>query len=162
MLIIPEIQLQDGKVITRAAIEGDDIVHAIQPRDAVREFVADGAQMLQIVDVDAARSKRENNERLIRDIINDTDVPIQVAGGIRTMAQINDWFEAGAARVVLGTVAITDSPLVVEAASRHPGGIIVHLATRGGYVMIDGWKTQTVFMPQDLIRDLNPQGYREP
>jgi phosphoribosylformimino-5-aminoimidazole carboxamide ribotide isomerase len=158
MLIIPEIQLQDGKVITRAAIEGDDIVHAIQPRDAVREFVADGAQMLQIVDVDAARSKRENNERLIRDIINDTDVPIQVAGGIRTMAQINDWFEAGAARVVLGTVAITDSPLVVEAASRHPGGIIVHLATRGGYVMIDGWKTQTVFMPQDLIRDLQMTG----
>lgn len=158
MLIIPEIQLQDGKVITRAAIEGDDIVHAVQPRDAVREFVADGAQMLQIVDVDAARSKRENNERLIRDIINDTDVPIQVAGGIRTMAQINDWFEAGAARVVLGTVAITDSPLVVEAASRHPGGIIVHLATRGGYVMIDGWKTQTVFMPQDLIRDLQMTG----
>ena len=70
MLIIPEIQLQDGKVITRAAIEGDDIVHAIEPRDAVRDFVADGAQMLQIVDVDAARSKRDNNEELIRDIIN--------------------------------------------------------------------------------------------
>jgi nucleoside 2-deoxyribosyltransferase len=59
---------------------------------------------------------------------------------------------------VLGTVAITDSPLVVEAASRHPGGIIVHLATRGGYVMIDGWKTQTAFNPQDLIRDLQMTG----
>jgi len=158
MLIIPEIQLQDGKVITRAAIEGDDIVHDIEPRDAVRGFIADGAQMLQIVDIDAARSKGENNEALIREIINDTDIPIQVAGGIRTLAQINEWFEAGAARVVLGTVAITDSPLVVEAASRHPGGIIVHLATRGGYVMIDGWKTQTAFMPQDLIRDLQMTG----
>lgn len=158
MLIIPEIQLQDGKVITRAEIEGDDIIHDIKPRDAVRNFVADGAQMLQIVDVDAARSKANNNEALIKEIINETDIPIQVAGGIRTLTQINDWFEAGAARVVLGTIAITDSPLVVEAASRHPGGIIVHLATRGGYVMIDGWKTQTAFMPQDLIRDLQMTG----
>ncbi|MDH3537799.1 MAG: HisA/HisF-related TIM barrel protein [Gammaproteobacteria bacterium] len=158
MLIIPEIQLQDGKVVTRAAIEGDDIVHDISPREAVRNFIADGAQMLQIVDIDAARSKGENNQALIRELINDTDIPIQVAGGIRTLKQINDWFEAGAARVVLGTIAITDSHLVVEAASRHPGGIIVHLATRGGYVMIDGWKTQTAFMPQDLIRDLQMTG----
>jgi phosphoribosylformimino-5-aminoimidazole carboxamide ribotide isomerase len=158
MLIIPEIQLQDGKVITGAADERDDVVHDIDPRDAVQNFVADGAQMLQIVDIDAARSKAENNEALIRDIINDCDIPIQVSGGIRTLVQINEWFEAGAARVVLGTIAITDSPLVVEAASRHPGGIIVHLATLGGYVMIDGWKTQTAFLPRDLIRDLQMTG----
>ena len=158
MIIIPEIQIQDGKVITRAAIEGDDIIHDITPREAVQKFVAEGAQMLQIVDIDAARSKPENNYELIKELLNETDVPIQVAGGIRTLAQINEWFEAGAARVVLGTIAITDSPLVVEAASRHPGGIIVHLATRNGYVMIDGWKTQTAFMPQDLIRDLQMTG----
>lgn len=158
MIIIPEIQIQNGKVITGAADESNDVVHEISPRQAVQNFVADGAQVLQIVDIDAARSKPEHNELLIRELLNETDVPIQVAGGIRTLAQINDWFEAGAARVVLGTIAITDSPLVVEAASRHPGGIIVHLATRNGYVMIDGWKTQTAFMPQDLIRDLQMTG----
>ena len=146
MIIIPEIQIQGGKVITRAAIEGDDIVHEIAPRKAVQNFVDDGAQMLQIVDIDAARSKAENNEALIKELLDEVDIPVQVAGGIRTLSQINDWFETGAARVVLGTVAITDSPLVVEAANRHPGGIIVHLATRNGYVMIDGWKTQTAFM----------------
>ena len=158
MIIIPEIQIEDGKVITRAAVEGDDIFHDISPRQAVQDFVADGAQMLQIVDIDAARSKPENNEKLIKELLNETDVPVQVAGGIRTLAQINEWFEAGAARVVLGTIAITDSPLVVEAASRHPGGVVVHLSTRGGYVMIDGWKTQTAFRPQDLIRDLQMTG----
>jgi phosphoribosylformimino-5-aminoimidazole carboxamide ribotide isomerase len=158
MIIIPEIQIQDGKVISGAADESNDLVHEITPRQAVQNFVADGAQVLQIVDIDAARSKPEHNELLIKELLNETDVPIQVAGGIRTLAQINDWFEAGAARVVLGTIAITDSPLVVEAASRHPGGIIVHLATRGGYVMIDGWRTQTAFMPQDIIRDLQMTG----
>ncbi len=158
MIIIPEIQISRGKVITRNAIEGEDIVHDITPAEAVQKFIAEGAQMLQIVDVDAARSNDHHNWESIRELINSTDVPIQVAGGIRTLAQINDWFEWGAARVVLGTVAITDSPLVVEAASRHPGGIIVHLATRGGYVMIDGWKTQTAFRPGDLIRDLQMTG----
>jgi phosphoribosylformimino-5-aminoimidazole carboxamide ribotide isomerase len=158
MIIIPEIQIRDGKVITRNAVEGDDIVHEISPADAVHKFIAEGAQMLQIVDVDAARSNPQRNEQLIKQLIRETDVPIQVAGGIRTLSQINDWFETGAARVVLGTVAITDSPLVTEAASRHPGGIIVHLATRDGYVMIDGWKTQTAFTPQDLIRDLQMTG----
>ena len=158
MIIIPEIQIRDGKVITRNAIEGDDIVHEISPADALHKFIAEGAQMLQIVDVDAARSNPQRNEQLIKQLIRETDVPIQVAGGIRTLSQINDWFETGAARVVLGTVAITDSPLVTEAASRHPGGIIVHLATRDGYVMIDGWKTQTAFTPQDLIRDLQMTG----
>jgi phosphoribosylformimino-5-aminoimidazole carboxamide ribotide isomerase len=158
MIIIPEIQIRDGKVITRNAIEGDDTVHDISPTDAVHKFIAEGAQMLQIVDIDAARSNPQRNEQLIKQLIKETDVPIQGAGGIRTLSQINDWFETGAARVVLGTVAITDSPLVIEAASRHPGGIIVHLATRDGYVMIDGWKTQTAFTPQDLIRDLQMTG----
>ncbi len=158
MIIIPEIQIRGGKVITGSADENSDIVHEISPRQAMQNFVADGAQVLQIVDIDAARSKPENNEQLIRELLNETDVPIQVSGGIRTLTQINDWFEAGAARVLLGTVAITDSPLVVEAANRHPGGIIVHLATRDGYVMIDGWRTQTAFMPQDLIRDLQMTG----
>jgi phosphoribosylformimino-5-aminoimidazole carboxamide ribotide isomerase len=158
MIIIPEIQIRDGKVISREAVESDDTVHDITPQQALESFVADGAQMLQIVDVDAARSNPQRNEKLIKELINSTDVPIQVAGGIRTLSQINDWFEAGAARVVLGTVAITDSHLVVEASNRHPGGIIVHLATRGGYVMIDGWKTQTAFRPRDLIRDLQMTG----
>ncbi len=158
MLIIPEIQLVDGKVVTGAAIESDDTVYDMSPEEAVQNFIADGAQMLQIVDIDAARSKPVNNEALIKELIDQTDVPIQVSGGIRTLAKINDWFEAGAARVVLGTIAVTESPLVVEAASRHPGGIIVHLATRDGYVIIDGWRTQTAFMPQDLIRDLQMTG----
>lgn len=158
MLIIPEIQIQGGKVITRASVAGDDILHDIDPEQALKSFIADGAQMIQIVDIDAARSQAETNEDLIKTMIDQTDIPIQVAGGIRTLAQINDWFETGAARVVLGTIAITDAPLVIEAANRHPGGIIVHLSTRGGYVMIDGWKTQTAFQPRDLIRDLQMTG----
>jgi phosphoribosylformimino-5-aminoimidazole carboxamide ribotide isomerase len=158
MLIIPEIQIQGGKVVTRSAIKGNDTIHDISPAEAAQKFASGGARMLQVVDIDAARSEPTNNEDLIKQLIQDIDIPIQVSGGIRTLNLINDWFEAGAARVVLGTVAITDAPLVVEAANRHPGGIIVHLATRNGLVTIDGGNTLTAFRPQDMILDLQMTG----
>ena len=145
MLIIPEIQIQDGKVVTLSTIDGSNPIHEITPMEAAQKFAEGGARMLQVVDIDAARSKPENNETLIRQLIQEVDIPVQVAGGIRTLNQINDWFDTGAARVVLGTVAITDAPLVIEAANRHPGGIIVHLTTREGLVMIDGWKPRPRF-----------------
>jgi len=150
--------IQDGKVITFSTIDGNKTIHEIAPVEAAQKFNEGGARMLQVVDFDAARSEPVNNEALIRQLIQEVDIPVQVTGGIRTLNQINDWFEAGAARVVLGTIAITDAPLVVEAANRHPGGIIVHLATREGLVIIDGWETQTAFRPQDLILDLQMTG----
>lgn len=158
MIIIPEIQLQGGKVVSRSTVVGSSTIHDITPQDAVARFSEAGVELIQIVDVDAARSQDTNNQKLVCELIESTDVPIQVAGGIRTLAQINDWFENGAARVVLGTVAITDAPLVQEAANRHPGGIVVHLSTRDGYVMTDGWKNQTAFRPEDLAHDLQMTG----
>ncbi len=158
MIIIPEIQIQNGKVITRAPLATNDIVHDISPMQAVEQFISEGASLIQVVDVDAARSQPNNNEEIIKAIVQSSDVPIQVAGGIRTLFQINEWFDIGAARVVLGTVAITDSALVIEAANRHPGGIVVHLATRDGYVMIDGWNTQTAFKATDIIHELQMTG----
>ena len=145
MLIIPEIQIQGGKVVTRSTTKGSDTIHDISPVEAAQKFANGGARMLQVVDIDAARSEPTNNEALIKQLIQDIDIPIQISGGIRTLNHINDWFDAGAARVVLGTVAITDAPLVVEAANRHPGGIIVILATQDGFVTIDGWRTITAF-----------------
>ena len=104
MLIIPEIEIQQGRVITRSTADGGGIKHEILPRELLSNYQFAGAKMVQIVDVDAARSEPENNELLIKQLIESSDVPIQVSGGIRTLYQINEWFECGAARVVLGTV----------------------------------------------------------
>ncbi|MFT4824717.1 MAG: phosphoribosylformimino-5-aminoimidazole carboxamide ribotide isomerase [Halioglobus sp.] len=158
MLIIPEIQILGGKVITRSADQGSDTFHDISPQQAMQDFSDSGPKMIQIADIDAARSNPDNNELLIKKLISETSIPVQVSGGIRTLAQIDEWFEAGAARVVLGTVAITDPPLVVEAANRYPRGVIVQLSTSDGYVMIDDWKTKTAFLPQDIIFELQMSG----
>jgi hypothetical protein len=73
VIIIPEIPIRDAKVITGNAIEGEDSVHDISPAEALLKFILEGAQMLQIVDVDAARSNPQDNERLIKQLIDETD-----------------------------------------------------------------------------------------
>jgi len=62
MLIIPEIQIQDGKVVTRSTTKGSDTIHNISPAEAAQKFANGGARMLQVVDIDAARSEPTNNE----------------------------------------------------------------------------------------------------
>ena len=158
MFIIPEVQIQNGQLVTRSILGNIDTVHSMTPQAAVKKFADEGAMMLQILDVDAAQLLPENNEQLIKDLILNSDIPIQVSGGVRSLSQINDWFEAGAARVALGTIAITDALLVTEASNRHPGGIVVTLSSSNGFVWIDHGRTQTAFHPQDIIRELQMIG----
>lgn len=158
MFILPEVQITDGKLVTRSVSVGNQIFHKMSPEQAARQFEEAGAQLLHVVDIDAARGEESTNVDLVTKIVENASIPIQVAGGIRTLNQVNDWFAAGAARVVLGTVAITDPGLVSEASNRHPGGVIVNLATKNNYVMIDGWQTQTSFDPRDIVYDLQMMG----
>lgn len=158
MLIFPEIQISQARVVTRASRSEASIVHAISPVEAVRRFEEQGAERLHILDVDAALGREQNNADLILDIIDGTDIPIQVAGGMRTAHQVDTWLEAGAAHVVLGTLAITSQPLLAEVCAHHPGAIIANVATKDGYVMIDGWQTQTAFRPEDIVYDLQMAG----
>jgi len=158
MLVFPEIQISGGKVVTRISPAAENIVHPITPDEAVRKFEAQGAERLHLLDVDAALGSEVTNYDLIAGLIASTHIPVQVAGGMRTLHHIESWFDAGAAHVVLGTLAITNQQLLAEACARFPGAILANVATRDGYVMIDGWRTQTAFRPQDIVYDLQMAG----
>jgi len=158
MLVFPEIQISEGKVVTRVSPAADNIVHEITPYEAVHRFEEQGAERLHLLDVDAALGKDATNEELIGKLIASTHIPVQVAGGMRTLHHIEEWFDAGAAHVVLGTLAITNQQLLAEACARFPGAILANIATKDGYVMIDGWRTQTAYRPQDIVYDLQMAG----
>lgn len=158
MLIIPELQIEGGKLVARVSPDKENIVHDLAPMDAVRRFEAHGAERLHVLDVDAALGRDDTNEDLIRKIIASTHIPVQVAGGMRTAHHIEWWFEAGAAHAVLGTLAITDQSLLAEVSTRYPAAILANIATKDGYVMIDSWRTQTAFRPQDIVYDLQMAG----
>ena len=96
MLVFPEIQISEGKVVTRVSPEAENVVHPLTPYEAVRKFEAQGAERLHLLDVDAALGKDTGNGELIGELIASTNIPVQVAGGMRTLHQIEAWFEAGA------------------------------------------------------------------
>ena len=158
MLVFPEIQISEASVVTRLSPRARNIVHPITPHEAVRKFEAQGAERLHLLDVDAALGKDTTNGDLIVELVAMTSIPVQVAGGMRTLYHIESWFDAGAAQVVLGTLAITDQQLLAEACARYPAGILANIATKDGYVMIDGWRTQTAYRPRDIVYDLQMAG----
>ena len=158
MLIFPEIQISEGRVVTRHAPAAENVVYPITPLEAVRKFESQGAERLHILDVDAALGEDVVNDALIREIAASTSIPVQVAGGMRTLHQVEAWFEAGAAWVVLGTLAITNQQLLAEACARYPAAVLANIATKDGYVMIDGWRTQTAYRPQDIVYDFQMAG----
>jgi phosphoribosylformimino-5-aminoimidazole carboxamide ribotide isomerase len=95
---------------------------------------------------------------MICEIIDDADIPVQVAGGIRTEQHVDWWFEHGASRIVLGTAAIKDNQLLRHVCHLYPDKIVVSIDVRGGYVLIDGWQTRTSFDPITLGRSFYDLG----
>ncbi|MFC1681014.1 HisA/HisF-related TIM barrel protein, partial [Pseudomonadota bacterium] len=94
----------------------------------------------------------------ICEIIGNADIPVQVAGGIRTIDAVHWWLDHGAQRVVLGTAAVMDQNLVMEACARYPERIVVSVDAHKGYVMIEGWRTQTAFTALELARHFEQAG----
>ena len=158
MIIYPDIEISKGRCVNlRKGQFEDPIIYDIDPRTAARNFEADGAEWLHLVDLDAVFHDG-NNRELVETIIKDVNIPVQVAGGIRTLSQINKWLEVGAARVVLGTVAVTDRTLIHDACGLHPGKIVVSIDAKDGYATVDGWHTKTAFTGIDLARHFEQCG----
>lgn len=140
MEIWPAIDLKAGQVVRLA--EGDmarATVYAEDPAEVARRFAAQGAGNLHVVDLDGATAGSARNRESVMAILAATGARVQVGGGIRSMAAIEGWLAAGAARVVLGTAALEDPALVRLAARRFPGAIVVAVDARDGLVATRGW-----------------------
>jgi len=159
MMIFPDIELMDGKCVGLTRGEFDNAkYYDIDPLDQAKAFAAAGAQWIHVVDLDGVKQGGRHNADIITSIIDAVDIPVQVAGGIRTLATIQWWIDHGATRVVLGTAAIMDRHLVMEACAQYPGKIAVSVDERGGAVMIDGWREAASVSAMDVARQLQDAG----
>lgn len=113
-------------------------VYGEDPVDIARRFAAAGAKRLHVVDLDAARGLASNAE-LIDRMLHETQVEIQVAGGIRTEETVTRLLDAGAKTVVMATAAIRDPHLFEKCAFGHPGQVVGAVDVREGKVAIAGW-----------------------
>ncbi len=138
MLVIPAIDIMNGQCVR--LVQGDfdqRTVYSDDPATIALDFARAGAIRLHVVDLDAARGEHDNRGVIERVI--EAGLAVQVAGGVRTAAQVEAWINAGAGAVVMGTAAVREPELLAECATTYPGRVMAALDVRGGMPAVSGW-----------------------
>jgi phosphoribosylformimino-5-aminoimidazole carboxamide ribotide isomerase len=161
MILLPAVDILDGKAVrlTKGDFEAKT-EYDTDPLEAARRWVADGARSLHIVDLDGARSGAPRNLEHVERIARDVDVPVQVGGGLRNAAAVRDAFNAGAARVVIGTAAYTDVDFIDTVLAEYGDRIVVSVDARAGKLATAGWTQQTEIPAESVIQQLGCRGVR--
>ena len=159
MLVLPAIDLKGGAVVRlRQGRAERETRYASDPVAVGREWQEQGARWLHVVDLDGAFSGRPKHLALLQQMVNAIDVPIQFGGGLRTRDNIERALTIGAARVILGSVALTDPDLLNSAVEQHEERIAVAIDGRGGKVSISGWQEDREASPVELASRLKAAG----
>lgn len=160
MLIIPAIDLKDGKCVRLRQGRMDDVtVFSENPVDMADQWVEAGAKRLHIVDLDGAAAGNPINASVIRQIAaRHPEISIQVGGGIRDADTVQAYLDIGVQYTIIGTKAVSTPHIVNDLCLEFPGHIIVGLDARGGKVAIDGWSKLSNHDVIDLARRFEHDG----
>jgi phosphoribosylformimino-5-aminoimidazole carboxamide ribotide isomerase len=159
MEVIPAVDIRGGRCVR--LYQGDydrETVFSEDPVAMARHWERLGAPRLHVVDLDGARAGRPVNDRVIEELLTAIEIPVQVAGGIRQLDVIARYLEKGADRVILGTAAVHDQPLVSRACAAFPGAVVVAVDVRRGRVETAGWREASGETPEGLMRRLAELG----
>ncbi len=161
MEIIPAIDIRAGRCVRLDQGDYDrETVFADDPARMAREWQIGGATRLHVVDLDGARDGVPRNEDIIRLLITSVDIAVEVGGGMRDVAVIGRYLEAGADRVAIGTAAIKDQTMLVNALGMYGERILVGIDARDGLVATEGWRETSTVRALDLIAQLSQFGVR--
>lgn len=160
MLLIPAIDLKSGQCVRlKQGRMEDDTVFSDDPVSVASKFVGAGARRLHLVDLDGAFAGSPKNREVIATICRaHPELPIQVGGGIRTEATIEQYLEMGVSFVIIGSKAVSDPHFVSDACLSFPGHVIVGLDARDGKVAVDGWAKTSNLEATELARRFEQDG----
>lgn len=156
MIAIPAVDLRDGACVQ---LVGGSFAHEKvrleNPVEVARSWEHYGFHRLHVVDLDAAMG-HGSNIAVVRSLLLDSTVPVQVGGGVRSDELVEELLEAGASRVIVGTRALEEPEWLAELAARHPGEIIVACDVRERRVTTRGWAHTLPLDILDVVEELNP------
>lgn len=159
MELFPAIDLKDGACVR--LIKGDmdqSTKFNDDPADQASQFEKMGFSNLHVVDLNGAFDGRSTNEDAVKAILAATNAPVQLGGGIRDIAGIERWIEAGISRVILGTAAVRDPEFVKSAAKAFPGKVAVGIDAINGMVAVEGWAETTDMSAIELAKKFEDSG----
>ncbi len=153
MEIIPAIDIRGGKCVR--LVQGDygrETVFGDDPLAMAQRWVEQGARRLHVVDLDGAKEGRPVNDAVVREIVRECGADVQVAGGVRDAAAIDRWAEAGAMRIVLGTLAVREPDAVSAAVRKHGERVAVAVDVKDGKPATEGWLGTGDGSAEDFVR----------
>lgn len=159
MQIIAAIDLSEGKCVRLAQGQMEKkTIYSDDPSQVAERWCREGADMLHVVDLDGAIAGRPMNLAGLEAIVRKATAPVQAGGGLRELDNIDRVLEAGAARVVLGTRALTDAQFLEQALWRFPEAVVVSLDVRGGRLALKGWTDDREETAVDAAKRLSDAG----
>jgi phosphoribosylformimino-5-aminoimidazole carboxamide ribotide isomerase len=154
MIAYPAIDLRGGNAVQLVGGRPEaERVTLPDPVEVAHKWIDAGFQALHVIDLDAALGTGDNRA-VIREILSSVTVPVQVGGGVRDDAAVDELIEAGAARVIVGTRAIDDSAWRRAVAQRCQARIVVAADVRGDMIVTRGWTQQTALRAEVFLRGL--------
>jgi phosphoribosylformimino-5-aminoimidazole carboxamide ribotide isomerase len=159
VILFPAIDLKDGLCVR---LEQGDMARATifnrDPAEQAYAFELAGFEYLHIVDLDGAFAGKPVNGSAVERILEATNIPVQLGGGIRNLDAVEGWLDKGVNRVIIGTAAVRDPALVKEAAAQFPGRVAVGLDARDGKVAVQGWAESSELDVLDIARRFEDAG----
>ncbi len=159
MIIFPAIDIKDNKCVRLTQGEFDKVnVYYDNPLEVAYKWKNEGAEYIHIVDLNGARSEFGVNTKIIEDIANNIDIPIQVGGGVRDKGKVKSLINAGVTRVILGSIAIENLNLVEELVNEYKEKIVVSIDAKDGKVAVRGWEVVSDVDSLTLCKQLEKIG----
>ncbi|MCP5347351.1 MAG: 1-(5-phosphoribosyl)-5-[(5-phosphoribosylamino)methylideneamino]imidazole-4-carboxamide isomerase [Gammaproteobacteria bacterium] len=160
MIVIPAIDLKDGQCVRlKQGRMEDSTVFSDDPVQMARHWQQQGARRLHLVDLNGAFAGEPVNGEIVKAIARELpDLPLQIGGGIRDLATIASYLEAGVSYVIIGTKAVEEPDFVRVACAEFPQRIIVGLDAKDGLVATDGWATVSSVTATDLAQQFSDFG----
>lgn len=159
MILFPAIDLKDGQCVRlKLGDMAQATVYNDSPAAQAAVFEKQGFKWLHVVDLNGAFEGQSMNGAAVEAILKSTKNPVQLGGGIRTLAHIESWLNKGLARVILGTVAVRNPALVKEACKLFPGKVAVGIDAKGGKVAVEGWAEASTLEVIELAKQFEGTG----
>ncbi|MBQ8719679.1 MAG: 1-(5-phosphoribosyl)-5-[Clostridia bacterium] len=161
MKIFPAIDLYSRKAVRLYKGDYDRMtVYSDSPVDVARDFKAQGAEYIHLVDLEGAKDGSTKNLETIEKIVKSTDLFAEVGGGIRSIETIEKYISVGVGRVILGTAAVENRAFLEEALSKYGDKVAVGVDIKDGFVAVSGWRERTAVEAMSFCRELDSLGVR--
>ena len=159
MIIFPAIDIKDGKCVRLVKGEFDKITsYENSPIDQAKIYYESGFKNVHIVDLDGALEGKSSNSNVVKKILKNFNLKIQIGGGIRKIDDVNSWIKSGVDKVIMGTAAVENIDLLKSVCEKFKNKIAVSLDVKDGFIALSGWKKKTNISAIEFIKKIENFG----